>query len=187
MSSYAWIWKPERRMMGTAAPAGIAEVADALSAALGGGIVSTAPDRLDAYVADTYWPALHAAGFTPRQLLPWERSELLACRCGVTNLVARATVAADELDDDELRAGRARLARKVQRYRPRVVAVVGIGAYRVAFDRPKARLGRQPDDLAGVPVWVLPNTSGLNANHRPADFAKAFRELKDAVLRLHVS
>jgi TDG/mug DNA glycosylase family protein len=103
---------------------------------------------------------------------------LLACRCGVTNLVARGTATAAELDDDELRAGRRRLARKVARYRPRAVAIVGIGAYRVGFDRPKATLGLQPESLAGAHVWVLANTSGLNANHSPADFGRAFAELR---------
>ena len=125
-----------------------------------------------------FWPALHEAGFTPRRLQPWEKTELLACRCGITNLVARGTATAAELNADELRSGRKRLERTVRRYRPRAVAVVGIGAYRTAFDRPRAEPGRQPGDLAGAALWVLPNTSGLNANHRPADFARAFRELK---------
>jgi TDG/mug DNA glycosylase family protein len=92
-------------------------------------------------------------------------------------------VAADELDPAELRAGRDRLERTVRRYKPRIVAVVGIGAYRVAFDRPRATLGLQEERLAGVPVWVLPNTSGLNANHRPADFAKAFGMLRKALAK----
>ena len=117
----------------------------------------------------------------PRLLQPWERRALLECGCGVTNFVARATTAAHELDSDELRDGRRRLERTVRRYKPRAVAVVGIGAYRVAFNHPDAVLGRQPDDLAGAMVWVLPNTSGLNAHHRPSDFARAFRELHDAL------
>jgi len=78
---------------------------------------------------------------------------------------------------DELRAGRRRLGRKVDRYHPRVVAVVGIGAYRTAFDQPRAVIGLQEEPMGDARVWVLPNTSGLNANHRPADFAKAFAAL----------
>ena len=109
---------------------------------------------------------------------PWERAEILAAGCGITNLVARATVAADELAPAELRAGAKRLARKVARWKPHVVAIVGIGAYRVAFERPRAVMGPQAERLGNALVWVLPNTSGLNANHRPADFAKAFRELR---------
>jgi TDG/mug DNA glycosylase family protein len=128
-----------------------------------------------------FWPALHAAGFTDRRLLPSEVGLLPQFGCGITNLVARTTARADELDADELRAGRKRLERKVRRYKPRWVAIVGLGAYRVAFDRPKAALGRQPETIAGVPIWVLPNTSGLNAHHQPADFARQFGELKSAV------
>jgi TDG/mug DNA glycosylase family protein len=80
-----------------------------------------------------------------------------------------------------MRAGRAALERKVRRYRPRIVAVVGIGAYRVAFDRPKAVFGEQPERLAGARLWVLPNTSGLNANHQARDFAKAFGAIRRAL------
>ena len=101
--------------------------------------------------------------------------------CGITNLVARTTARADELSVDELRAGRRRLERKVRRYRPLWIAFVGLGAYRVAFGKPAATVGPQPDTIAGVHVWVLPNTSGLNANHRPEDFAKQFRDLLRAV------
>ena len=152
---------------------------DVLFCGINPGLYSAATGHHFARPGNRFWPALHAAGFTPRQLHPSEERELLACGCGVTNLVNRATVAADELDPEELRAGRARLQRTVRRYRPRVVAVVGIGAYRVAFSRPRATLGPQDERLAGARLWVLPNTSGLNANHRPADFAKAFRALRD--------
>ncbi len=84
----------------------------------------------------------------------------------------------------EIRAGRPRLERKVRLYRPLAVAVVGIGAYRVAFDRPRAPLGRQPEPLAGALLWVLPNTRGLNAHYQAAGFAEAFAELRDAVAGL---
>jgi TDG/mug DNA glycosylase family protein len=128
-----------------------------------------------------FWPALYAAGFTRRLLQPWEEQLLLADGFGITNLVARATVAATELTNDELREGRKRLARKVSRYRPRCVAVVGIGAYRVAFDRPHAGIGRQPDLIGTATVWVLPNPSGLNANHQLPDLTKVFRKLRQFV------
>lgn len=128
-----------------------------------------------------FWPALHAGGFTDRRLLPSEVGLLLQYGCGITNLVARTTARADELSDDELRAGRLRLTRKVRRYRPKWVAFVGLGAYRVAFDTRAATVGPQSDTIAGARVWVLPNTSGLNANYRPEDFAAQFRELRSAV------
>ena len=151
---------------------------DVLFCGINPGLYSAAIGHHFARPGNRFWPALHAAGFTPRRLQPWEETELLACGCGITNLVARGTTAADELTGDELRAGRRRLERTVRKYRPRAVAIVGIGAYRTAFDRPRAEQGRQREDLAGAVLWVLPNTSGLNANHRPADFARAFRELR---------
>ena len=147
------------------------------------GLYSAATGCHFARPGNRFWPALHAAGFTRRRLQPWEREELLAAGIGVTNLVRRATVAADELAPAELRAGARRLARKVARFRPRVVAIVGIGAYRTAFDRPRATLGRQDETIGGALVWVLPNTSGLNANHRPADFTRAFLALRRAAAR----
>jgi double-stranded uracil-DNA glycosylase len=112
---------------------------------------------------------------------PWEERILLEYGIGITNLVRRATVAADELTREELRRGRQRLARKVTRFQPRVVAVVGIGAYRIAFDRPKAAVGLQPEMLGTSALWVLPNPSGLNANHQLPDLAKAFRGLRSAM------
>lgn len=151
---------------------------DVLFCGINPGLYSAATGHHFARPGNRFWPALHESGFTPRRLQPWEEAELLAYRCGVTNLVARGTATAAELSDDELRSGRTRLERIVRKYRPRAVAVVGIGAYRKAFDRPRAEPGRQPEDFAGAVLWVLPNTSGLNANHRPADFARAFRELR---------
>lgn len=130
-----------------------------------------------------FWPALHASGFTDRRLQPSEVGLLPQFGCGITNLVARTTARADELTGDELRAGRRRVERKVRRYRPQWVAFVGLGAYRVAFDKPGATVGPQPDTIGGARVWVLPNTSGLNANHRPEDFAKQFCDLLNTVRR----
>lgn len=129
-----------------------------------------------------FWPALHAAGFTPRLLSPFEERELLAWGCGITNLVARATAAADELTDAEIIAGGHRLVATIEQHRPEAVAVVGVGAYRVAFGRKKAKVGRQEDHrIAGAEVWVLPNPSGLNAHYNLPEMAKAFRELREAV------
>ena len=156
----------------------IAPGLDVLFCGINPGLYSAATRCHFARPGNRFWPALHAAGFTPRLLKPWEREELLACGCGVTNLVARGTANAAELDDDELRAGRARLLRKVRRYQPRVVAIIGIGAYRVGFARPKAALGLQPETLGTARIWVLPSTSVLNANHNPADFAREFGELR---------
>ena len=144
------------------------------------GLYSGATGHHFARPGNRFWPALHRSGFTPRLLSPWEERLLLLHRLGITNLVARATAAASELSDDELRAGRRRLERKVRRYAPRWVAVVGIGAYRTAFARPRAVAGRQPERLSSTGLWVLPNPSGLNANHQIAELTEAFEELRRA-------
>src|SRR5918995_3352457 len=135
-----------------------------------------------------FWPALHAAGFTQRLLKPWEEELLLEEGIGITNLVSRATATAAELTNDELRSGRRRLARKLRRFRPRCVAIVGIGAYRVAFDRPRAATGLQPEPLEAAAVWVLPNPSGLNANHQLPELVQAYKAVRIFVngsARLH--
>jgi TDG/mug DNA glycosylase family protein len=142
------------------------------------GLYSAATGCHFARPGNRFWRALHDSGLTPSVLSPWQRNAIRASGLGITNLVARATATAAELTDAEIRAGRPALARKIRRYRPRFVAVVGIGAYRVAFNRPKAVVGPQPETLAGARLWVLPNTSGLNANHQAADFAAAFRALR---------
>ena len=97
--------------------------------------------------------------------------------------MARATASADELAASELIAGRARLARKVRRYRPRIVAFLGMGAYRHAFGEPKAPLGEQPVRFEGARVWVLPSPSGLNANYQLAALVAELRKLRRAIRR----
>jgi double-stranded uracil-DNA glycosylase len=128
-----------------------------------------------------FWPALHRSGFTPRQLRPAEQFELLGLGLGVTNIVPRATARADELSATELRAGARRLGSLVERHAPRFLAVVGISAYRTAFDRPKATIGEQPEGIGPARLWVLPNPSGLNA-HFPLDrLTSEFAALRAAV------
>jgi TDG/mug DNA glycosylase family protein len=126
-----------------------------------------------------FWPALHGAGFTPRQLKPWEEHELLPLGYGITNVVHRTTNAASELSPDEYLEGGQRLTRVVQQYQPRVVAFLGIGAYRTAFGRAKAPLGLQPDTLAGSALWALPSPSGLNANHQLTDLVALLTALRE--------
>ena len=124
-----------------------------------------------------FWPALHAAGFTDRLLSPFEERELLKHGYGITNIVDRATASADELSVDELVQGAQHLKRKLQRYRPRFLAVLGIEAYGRAFKRPKTIPGRQADIIGSSVVWVLPNPSGLNAHYQLEDLARVFGEL----------
>jgi TDG/mug DNA glycosylase family protein len=125
-----------------------------------------------------FWPALHGAGFTPRRLAPDEDGLLPALGLGITNVVDRPTRAAAELADDELRAGFATLEALVTRERPGVLAMVGLGAWRVVSGRRAAAGGLQPERVGGRPVWVLPNTSGLNANHQLPELVERFAALR---------
>jgi double-stranded uracil-DNA glycosylase len=127
-----------------------------------------------------FWPALHLAGLTPRRLTPDEDRELLTYGLGVTNVVARPTRTAAELTRAELRAGAGELADLVAAYRPAVLAVLGITAWRQAFDRPRAVLGRQPERIGGAQTWVAPNPSGLNAHHQLPDLARLYGVLREA-------
>jgi TDG/mug DNA glycosylase family protein len=127
-----------------------------------------------------FWPTLHAAGFTDRLLHPSEGRLLLARGYGISNIADPATATADELSDEELRGGARRLARKVKRYRPAIVAFLGVTAYRAAFRRPRAKLGRQAERIGASAVWVLPNPSGLNAHYQLAGLAPLYAELRRA-------
>jgi TDG/mug DNA glycosylase family protein len=128
-----------------------------------------------------FWPTLYAAGFTPRLLHAQEEHLLLDFGYGITNFVERATASADELSPAELRAGAVALLAKVEHYRPRVVAVLGISAYRLAFSRRYATLGEQPEQLGSARLWVLPNPSGLNAHYPPAALAEMYRTFRTEI------
>lgn len=130
-----------------------------------------------------FWRALLDSGFTDRILDPSEQALLPEYGCGITNLVARSTAVAAELSADELRRGRGNLKRKVGKYKPRYVAVLGIGAYRTAFEAPKAVLGPQSEMIRGTRLWVLPNPSGLNARYQPPLLAELFGDLRAASRR----
>lgn len=124
-----------------------------------------------------FWPTIHRAGFTPRQLAPSEEQLLLDWGIGITNVVPEATASADELTDEQYTRGGARLRRTLRRYRPRVIAFLGLGAYRRAAGRPSASAGAQPERFEGIETWALPNPSGLNAHYTPSALAACYREL----------
>lgn len=150
-----------------------------LFAGINPGLYTAAVGHHFARPGNRFWPALHAGGFTPRLLSPFEEDQLLPLGYGITNIVARATASAAELTAEELRAGGRALVAKVRRRRPRFVAVLGVTAYRAAFGCPEAALGEQGGGMEGARLWVLPNPSGLNAHHRPADLARMFRALRE--------
>jgi double-stranded uracil-DNA glycosylase len=159
----------------------IAPDLDVLFCGINPGLYSGATGLHFARPGNRFWPALHAGGFTPRLLSPYDEHLLLEWGYGITALVRRTTATAAELSDDEYRAGRRALERKVRKYRPRWVAILGLGAYRAGFDQPRAAVGMQPAGIASARLWVLPNPSGLNANHQLPQLTVMFRELRAAV------
>lgn len=144
------------------------------------GLYSGAVGHHFARPGNRFWPALQRAGLTPRLFAPREERELLKSGIGITNIVNRTTAAASELSKKELAAGGRRLAAKIKRLKPRVVAFLGIDAYRTAFGVRQVRVGSQPIVIGNAQIWVLPNPSGLNAHYQLKEFARLFRRLHAA-------
>jgi TDG/mug DNA glycosylase family protein len=170
--------------LGKPLPDVIAADLDVLFCGINPSLMSAARGHHFARPGNRFWPALHLAGLTPSRLTPEQDRELPRYGLGVTNLVDRPTRAAAELTADELRAGAAALADLVVRFRPRVVAVLGITAWRTAFDRPKAVLGLQPERVGGATTWAAPNPSGLNAHYLLPDLAGFYRRLREDPARV---
>ena len=164
-------------MPGKPLPDVIAPGLDVLFCGINPSLTSAARGHHFARPGNRFWPALHLAGLTPRRLAPEEDRELLTHGLGVTNLVDRPTRTAAELTPDELRAGAAALADLVARYRPRVLAVLGVTAWRQGFGRPRAVVGPQDERVGGAVTWVVPNPSGLNAHHQLPDLARIYRQM----------
>ena len=167
----------------TTLPDVIAPNLDVLFCGINPGLYTAAVQQHFGRPGNRFWPTLHRAGFTPRLFTPAEQHQLLPLGIGITNVVPRATAAADELTREELIEGGRLLTRTVHRYTPRYLAIVGMGAYRTAFHRPKAKLGLQTETIGTTKIWVLPNPSGLNANYQPAQLAELFAELRVALAR----
>ena len=144
------------------------------------GLYTAATGHHFARPGNRFWPALHAAGFSARLLHPSEQRQLLERGYGITNLVNRATATADQVSPHEFVTGRRRLAAKVRRLKPKVVAFLGVGAYCHAFGMRRATLGEQPGRFEGARVWLLPNPSGLNANYQLGALVDLFARLKKA-------
>jgi TDG/mug DNA glycosylase family protein len=130
-----------------------------------------------ARTGNRFWKLLWAGGFTESVLSPAEQHTLPGLGIGITNLVARVTAAASELSAAELREGATLLEAKVERLRPRCVAVLGLQAYRTAFRRPGAVIGPQPERLGGALLWLLPNPSGLQAHYQLPEMNEMFKSL----------
>ena len=145
------------------------------------GIWSGATGLHFAKPGNRFWKVLHLAGFTDRILHPSEEHELLENGYGITSFCRRTTARADELTREEYIEGGKLLVKKLEKFKPQNLAVLGITAYRAAFQNPKAKLGLQPEKLAGANVRLLPNPSGLNAHYQADDLAKLFREVRQAI------
>jgi TDG/mug DNA glycosylase family protein len=175
-------WKPTRAQILAAGHKTVRDVIApdlrVLFSGINPGLYTAAVGHHFARPGNRFWQALHDAEFTERLLSPFEDRELLKSGYGVTNVVARATATADLLTKEEIVVGGKRLRTKVRRYRPRILAILGLGAYRLGFNQPKAIVGRQEFKIGDTIVWVLPNPSGLNANYQRKDLARVFQELK---------
>ena len=181
-------WKPTKEQLAGATTRKLRDIIapnlDVLFCGINPGLYSAATGHHFARPGNRFWPTLHAAGFTSRLFTGFEDRELLSLNLGITNIVARTTATAEALSPDELRRGGRSLRRKVLRYQPRFLAVVGFVAYRIAFDAPKAQGGRQPELLGTTTVWLLPNPSGLNAHHQPVQLRELFGELHHAAFHV---
>ncbi len=177
-------FKPTKQQLARAAgktvPDVIAPNLLVLFSGINPGLYTAAVGHHFARPGNRFWPALYKSGFTRRLLSPFEETELLESQLGITNVVAHATASAAELTRSDFAKGGRVLKAKVRRYRPKIVAILGMGAYREAFDRPKAAIGEQDDRIGDARVWVLPNPSGLNANYQLPELVKLFRKLRNA-------
>jgi len=178
-------WKPTKEQLLAATEKTVRDVIApdlrVLFCGINPGLYTAAVGHHFARPGNRFWPALYAAGFTDRLLSPFDERELLKSGYGITNVVSRTTATADLLTKEEIVAGGEKLRAKVLRYHPKVLAILGLGAYRTAFNQPKATVGRQPDLIGQTVLWALPNPSSLNANYQPAALAWLFRELKESV------
>ena len=176
-------WKPTREQLLAARDKTVRDVIAphlrVLFCGINPGLYTAAVGHHFARPGNRFWPALYAGGFTDRILSPFDECELLKSGYGITNVVARTTATADELTREEIIAGGKLLRKKVLRYQPRVLALLGVGAFRTAFNQPKAVVGQQAEKIGDTLLWVLPNPSGLNANYQAPDLARLFRELKE--------
>lgn len=144
------------------------------------GLISGAVGHHFANPGTRFWPALHGSGFTPRRLAPEEEDELLGLGLGITNVAARTTAQADELSREEIVEGGRELRRKVLRWRPRWLAVLGVTAYRDAFGERHATVGPRTMEIGPTRVWLLPNPSGRNAHWQLGPLTEEFARLRRA-------
>lgn len=176
-------WKPTKQQLKAATSKTVRDIIapdlSILFCGINPGLYTAAVGHHFARPGNRFWPALYAAGFTDRLLTAFDERELLKSGYGITNVVPRTTASANLLNKEEMIKGGERLRKKVLRYRPRILAVLGVGTYRVAFNQPKAIVGRQEETIGNTILWVLPNPSGLNANYQMNDLTRLFVTLRE--------
>lgn len=134
-----------------------------------------------AHPANRFWKVIHQAGFTDRQLKPQEAQLLLDYRCGVTKLVDRPTVQANEVTKLELHAGGRKLIEKIEDYQPQALAILGKQAYEQGFSQRGTQWGKQTHTIGATQIWVLPNPSGLSRVSLEK-LVDAYRELDQSLV-----
>ena len=178
-------FKPSKEQLaeakGKTLPDVIAKNLRVLFCGINPGLYTAAVGHHFARPGNRFWPALYKSGFTNRLLSPFDERELLKAKLGITNVVSHATASASEVTKEDFVRGGRTLRRKVRRYRPRIVAILGIEAYRKAFGQLEVEIGEQDETIGDATLWVLPNPSGLNANYQLKDFTRLFRKLRKAM------
>jgi TDG/mug DNA glycosylase family protein len=136
--------------------------------------------------SNRFWKLLYESRLVPDPITFADDDRLPEWGYGVTNIVRRPTPGIDTLRPEEYVAGRARLRTKVRRFRPAVVAMVGLTVFRAMFPERKGAvtLGLQEEKMGESAVFVLPNPSGRNANYSYAEMLAAFRALRRYVGRV---
>jgi TDG/mug DNA glycosylase family protein len=179
-------WKPSREIqlksIARRVPDVIAENLNVLFCGINPGLYSAAVGHHFAGPGNLFWPTIHRAGLTPRLFTAFDEPEMAALGFGITNLVPRASKDAEDLTKEELRVGAKTVKRKTRKFKPRFLAVLGLAAYRTAFEKTKAQVGYQ-DQVGETKVYLLPNPSGLNAFHQPAVLNQMFLAFREELLK----
>ncbi len=180
-------WRPTRKELEAARRKTVPDVIrpglDILWVGINPGLYTAAIGHHFGRPGNRFWPSLNGSGLLKEPITAWESERLLESNIGITNVVRRATATADELSRDELRRGARILRAKILRHEPKLAAFLGLGLYRDAFDRPKAKLGLQEEKIGKTLLYVLPNPSGLNAHFQVPDYIRLFREMGKLVQR----
>ena len=175
-------WKPTKQQLEDAAHKRVPDLIkpdlEVLFCGINPGLYTAAIGHHFGRPGNRFWKVLHLAGFTSRQLSPFEESELLDSGVGIINVVERPTRTAAELSKDEYEQGARAVVAKLRKYKPKVLAVVGVQAYRIGFNQPKAQVGEQPDKIGNTAVWALPNPSGLQAHYLLADMVELYSDMR---------